>query len=59
MGERWFRQEYLCNFEDGVSGVFARELVESAITCDVKSPRIPYEQLAADKRRLTRINQEV
>jgi hypothetical protein len=36
MGERWFRQEYLCEFEDMVSGVFARELVESAITEEIK-----------------------
>jgi hypothetical protein len=32
LGERWFRQEYLCEFEDSVSTVFARDLVESAIT---------------------------
>ena len=36
MGERWFRQEYLCEFDDTVSGVFARELVESAITDEIK-----------------------
>ena len=36
MGERWFRQEYLCEFEDTVSGIFARELVESAITDEIK-----------------------
>jgi hypothetical protein len=36
MGERWFRQEYLCEFEDTLSGVFARELVESAITDEIK-----------------------
>jgi hypothetical protein len=35
MGERWFRQEYLCEFEDAVSGVFARELVEGAITDEI------------------------
>ena len=35
MGERWFRQEYLCEFEDTVSGVFARELVEGAITDEI------------------------
>ena len=35
MGERWFRQEYLCEFQDAVSGVFERELVERAITYDV------------------------
>ena len=32
MGERWFRREYLCEFEDSVSSVFGRELVERAIT---------------------------
>ena len=36
MGERWFRQEYLCEFEDAVSGVFDRELVERAVTDDVE-----------------------
>jgi hypothetical protein len=36
MGERWFRREYLCEFEDTLSGVFARELVESAITDEIK-----------------------
>ena len=36
MGERWFRQEYLCEFEDSVSGVFDRELVDRAITDEVK-----------------------
>ena len=36
MGERWFRQEYLCEFEDSVSGVFSRDLVESAITDEIR-----------------------
>ena len=36
MGERWFRQEYLCEFEDTLSGIFARELVEDAITDEIK-----------------------
>src|ERR1017187_4455044 len=36
MGDRWFLQEYMCQFEDSVSGVFDRELVEQAITDDVK-----------------------
>ena len=36
MGERCFRQEYLCEFEDTVSGVFARDLVEQAITDEVE-----------------------
>ncbi len=36
MGERSFRQEYLCEFEDSVSGIFDRDQVERAITADVK-----------------------
>ena len=32
MGDRYFRQECLCEFEDSVSGVFDRELVERAVT---------------------------
>lgn len=31
IGDLWFRQEYLCEFVDGGSGVFGRELVESAL----------------------------
>ncbi len=36
MGERWFRQEYLCEFTDSGDGVFAREVVERAITKEVR-----------------------
>ena len=36
MGERWYRQEYQCEFVDPVSGIFDRELVERAITREVK-----------------------
>jgi hypothetical protein len=36
MGDRWFRQEYMCEFMDGISGVFDLELVEKAITDSVK-----------------------
>src|ERR1019366_4471008 len=35
MGERWFRQEYLCEFEDTVSSVFGRDLVQQALTDEV------------------------
>ena len=35
MGERCFRQEYLCEFEDSVAGVFQRGLLDSAITTEV------------------------
>jgi hypothetical protein len=34
MGERWFRQEYLCEFVDGSASVFDIGLVEAAITND-------------------------
>jgi len=40
LGERWFRQEYLCEFVDSVSGVFERNLVEEAITGDFEPLRI-------------------
>ena len=40
MGDRWFRQEYLCEFVDEVSGVFDRESVQRAITDEVKPLRI-------------------
>jgi len=36
MGDRWFRQEYLCDFQDSVSGVFERDLVDRAISYDVE-----------------------
>jgi hypothetical protein len=32
MGEAWFRQEYMCEFVDRVSGVFDRDVVEAAMT---------------------------
>jgi hypothetical protein len=34
-GERWFRREYLCEFEGSASGVFDRDLVEGAMRADV------------------------
>jgi hypothetical protein len=36
MGERWFRQEYLCEFEGSVSGIFSHDLIERAMTNDVE-----------------------
>jgi hypothetical protein len=36
MGERWYHQEYECEFVDAMSGIFDRELVEQAMTRDVK-----------------------
>jgi hypothetical protein len=36
MGERWYRQEYQCEFVDPVGGVFVPEVVERAITPEVK-----------------------
>jgi hypothetical protein len=40
MGERWYRQEYECEFEDSVTQVFDRELIERAITPGV-TPLFP------------------
>jgi phage FluMu gp28-like protein len=39
MGDRWFRQEYLCEFVDTVGGVFSRGLVEGAF-CDDVAPLV-------------------
>ena len=36
MGERWFKQEYLCDFVDVNDGVFDRELVEAALSKTLK-----------------------
>ena len=36
LGDRWFRQEYLCEFVDSTSGVFGRDLVERAITAEIE-----------------------
>ena len=36
MGDRWYRQEYGCDFVDSTSGVFDRDLVEAAFTSDVE-----------------------
>jgi hypothetical protein len=35
MGERWYRQEYGCEFVDAVSSVFDMDLVHRAITSEV------------------------
>jgi hypothetical protein len=31
LGERWYRQEYLCSFEDVIDTVFAEEDIQRAI----------------------------
>jgi hypothetical protein len=36
MGERWYRQEYECEFVDTVGGIFDREAVHRAITDEVE-----------------------
>jgi phage FluMu gp28-like protein len=41
MGEQCFRQEYLCEFVDSVSGVFDRDLVERAISDEFEPLVIP------------------
>jgi hypothetical protein len=37
LGERWFRQEYLCSFEDAVDAVFAYADVQAALHNDLAS----------------------
>ena len=36
LGDRWFRQEYLCEFLEADDVLFRREVVERAITEEVK-----------------------
>jgi hypothetical protein len=36
LGERWFRQEYMCEFVETLDNVFAYDLVMSAVSADVK-----------------------
>jgi hypothetical protein len=35
LGERWYRQEYMCSFEDVVGAVFSWEDIQASITDDV------------------------
>jgi hypothetical protein len=35
-GERWYRQEYLCSFEDVVDAVFAFADIQAALSDDLK-----------------------
>jgi hypothetical protein len=36
LGERWYRQEYLCSFESAVDAVFAYEDIQAALCDDVQ-----------------------
>jgi hypothetical protein len=36
LGDRWFRQEYLCEFTEADGALFSREMVERAVTDEVK-----------------------
>jgi hypothetical protein len=36
LGERWFRQEYMCSFEDTMDAVFSTEDIEAAMSNDLK-----------------------
>ncbi len=36
LGERWYRQEYLCSFEEVIDSVFRDEDIQAAITDEVK-----------------------
>jgi Terminase large subunit, T4likevirus-type, N-terminal len=36
LGDRWFRQEYMCSFEDTIDAVFSYEDIQAALSDDVK-----------------------
>jgi hypothetical protein len=36
LGERWFKQEYECSFEENMDAVFTHEVIQRAVTHDVK-----------------------
>jgi hypothetical protein len=36
LGERWYRQEYLCSFEDTVDAVFSYADIQAALSDDIK-----------------------
>jgi hypothetical protein len=36
IGERWYRQEYLCSFEDTIDTVFSAEDIRAALSDDIK-----------------------
>jgi hypothetical protein len=36
LGERWYRQEYLCSFEDVIDAVFREEDIQAAICDDIQ-----------------------
>ena len=41
MGDRWFRQEYLCEFVDVNDSLFSRELLEAAVDDSIEPLRFP------------------
>jgi hypothetical protein len=36
LGERWYRQEYECSFEDTIDALFSSEDIAAALNCDVQ-----------------------
>jgi hypothetical protein len=42
LGERWFRQEYLCAFEDTIDAVFSYDVIQRALTNDLQPRRIEF-----------------
>ena len=43
IGERWFRQEYLCEFVDVEQGLFSRDVIEGAFSRDVRPLLLSHE----------------
>lgn len=47
LGERWYRQEYLCSFEDTVDAVFSYESIQRALNPDLE-PWFPEPEATAE-----------
>src|SRR5262249_61506841 len=43
LGDRWYRQEYFCSFEDVIDAVFAWEDIQAALSADVRPLAFPGE----------------
>jgi phage FluMu gp28-like protein len=48
VGERNFRQEYLCEFEESASSVFSHDMVERAIREDIEPLRLEWPRMNTD-----------
>src|SRR5262249_35859478 len=54
LGERWYRQEYLCSFEDTIDAVFSHADIMAALSPDVQPLSVGGEKRASRANRGTR-----